>query len=56
MNMRITIVWVELVFRLVKVSKWNEEHRLRVVLNRNVTGDESWCFICDPETKRQSAT
>jgi hypothetical protein len=28
----------------------------RNILKRIVTGDESWCFICDPETKRQSAT
>jgi hypothetical protein len=28
----------------------------RNVLKRIVMGDESWCFMCDPETKRQSAT
>jgi hypothetical protein len=28
----------------------------RNVLKRIVTGDESWCFMYDPETKRQSAT
>jgi hypothetical protein len=26
------------------------------VLKRIVTDDESWCFVYDPETKRQSAT
>jgi hypothetical protein len=26
------------------------------VLERIVTGDESWCFMYDPETKCQSAT
>jgi hypothetical protein len=28
----------------------------RNVLKRIVTGDESWCFMHDPETKRQSTT
>jgi hypothetical protein len=28
----------------------------RNVLKRIVTGDESWCFMYDPETKRQSET
>ena len=23
--------------------------------NKIITGDESWCFACDPETKRQSS-
>jgi hypothetical protein len=27
----------------------------RNVLKRIVTGDENWCFMYDPETKRQSA-
>jgi hypothetical protein len=31
-------------------------HEDRNILNRNVTDDESWCFMYDPETKRQSAT
>jgi histone-lysine N-methyltransferase SETMAR len=26
------------------------------VLKRTVTGDESWCFMYDPETKSQSTT
>jgi histone-lysine N-methyltransferase SETMAR len=26
------------------------------VLKRTITGDESWCFMYDPESKRQSAT
>jgi hypothetical protein len=28
----------------------------RNVLKRTVTGDESWCFMYDPETERQIAT
>jgi hypothetical protein len=28
----------------------------RNVLKRIVTEDENWCFVYDPETKRQSAT
>jgi hypothetical protein len=28
----------------------------RIALKRTVTGDENWCFVYDPETKRQSAT
>jgi hypothetical protein len=24
-------------------------------LNKIITGDENWCFACDPETKRQSS-
>jgi hypothetical protein len=28
----------------------------RNVLKRTVTGDESWCFMYDPETKSQNAT
>jgi hypothetical protein len=28
----------------------------RNVLKETATGDESWCFMYDPETKRQSAT
>jgi hypothetical protein len=24
-------------------------------LNKIITGDETWCFACDPETKRQSS-
>jgi hypothetical protein len=28
----------------------------RNVLKRIVTGDESWCLMYDPETKRKSAT
>jgi hypothetical protein len=28
----------------------------RDVLKRTETGDESWCFMCDPEKNRQSAT
>ena len=24
-------------------------------VNKIITGDESWCFVCDPETKRQSS-
>jgi hypothetical protein len=28
----------------------------RNVLTRIVTGDGSWCFMYDPEIKRQSAT
>jgi hypothetical protein len=28
----------------------------RNVLKGTVTGDESWCIMYDPETKRQSAT
>jgi hypothetical protein len=24
------------------------------VLGRVVTGDESWCFVCDPETKLET--
>jgi hypothetical protein len=28
----------------------------RNVLKRIVTGDESWCYACNPETKRQSVT
>jgi hypothetical protein len=28
----------------------------RNVLKRTVTGDEGWCFLCDPERKRQKAT
>jgi hypothetical protein len=28
----------------------------RDVLNRIVAGNKSWCFMYDPETKRQSAT
>jgi hypothetical protein len=28
----------------------------RYVLKRTVMGDESWCFMYDPETKHQSAT
>jgi hypothetical protein len=28
----------------------------RNVLKRIVMGDESWCFMYDPKTKRQSAT
>jgi hypothetical protein len=31
-------------------------HEDRNVLKRSVTGDESWCFMYDPETKRQSET
>jgi hypothetical protein len=27
-----------------------------VLLKRTVTGDESWCFMYGPETKRQSVT
>jgi hypothetical protein len=23
--------------------------------NKIITGDETWCFACDPETKRQSS-
>jgi hypothetical protein len=29
---------------------------VRNVLKLIVTGDESWCFMYDPETERQSAT
>jgi hypothetical protein len=25
-------------------------------LNRTVSGDETWCFVYDPQLKRQSAT
>jgi hypothetical protein len=25
----------------------------QIFLNKIITGDESWCFVCDPETKRQ---
>jgi hypothetical protein len=28
----------------------------RNVLKRIITGDESWCFMYDPEIKRQVAT
>jgi hypothetical protein len=31
-------------------------HDDRNVLERIVTGDESWCFMYGPEPKRQSAT
>ena len=24
-------------------------------LNKIITGDDTWCFACDPETKRQSS-
>jgi len=24
-------------------------------INKIITGDETWCFACDPETKRQSS-
>jgi hypothetical protein len=24
-----------------------------IFLNKIITGDETWCFACDPETKRQ---
>jgi len=25
------------------------------IFNKIITGDETWCFACDPETKRQSS-
>jgi hypothetical protein len=25
------------------------------IINKIIMGDESWCFVCDPETKRQSS-
>jgi hypothetical protein len=27
----------------------------QIFLNKIITGDETWCFACDPETKRQSS-
>ena len=26
-----------------------------IFLNKIIMGDETWCFACDPETKRQSS-
>jgi hypothetical protein len=26
-----------------------------IFFNKIITGDETWCFACDPETKRQSS-
>ncbi len=31
------------------------EDYLKLCEEKNVTGDESWCFVYDPETKQQSS-
>jgi len=33
----------------------HREGRCRLFFNKIITGDETWCFVCDPETKRQSS-
>ena len=27
----------------------------KIFFNKIIMGDETWCFVCDPETKRQSS-
>ena len=27
----------------------------KFLFNKTITGDETWCFACDPETKQQSS-
>jgi hypothetical protein len=44
----VTVCWIDETAEMVDDD--------RNVLKRIVTGDESWCFMYDPETKRQSAT